>query len=144
MGYTLGEASKQTGKSKSTLSKAVKNGKLSATKLEDGSFSIEPVELFRVFPPQQALNVDIEQSRTPDGTHENSYKIKILELELQHTREKLEEARGRIEEAKERIEEARERISKLDDDKEHLKRLLNGPTTPPSTPKNWIQRLFRA
>lgn len=137
MGFTLGEASKETGKSKSTLSKAVKTGKISATKLDDGSFSIEPVELFRVFPRVNTATVEVEQSRTPDETHENSYKIKLLELELQHTREKLEEARGRIEEAK-------ERISKLDDDKEHLKRLLNGPTKTTTTPKNWIQRLFRA
>jgi hypothetical protein len=133
MGYTLGEASKQTGKSKSTLSKAVKTGKISATKLEDGSFSIEPVELFRMFPRVNTATVEVERSRTPNETPENSVKIKLLELELQHTREKLEEAKVTI--------------SKLDNDKEYFKsqlssRLLNAPA-PPTTPKNWIQRLFR-
>ena len=126
MGYTLGEAAKETGKSKSTLSKAVKTGKISATKLDDGSFSIEPVELFRVFPRVNTATVEVEQSRTPDETHENSYKIKLLELELQHAREKIDELR---------------------EDREHWRtqanRLLNGPTTQPTTHKNWIQRLFR-
>ena len=43
MGYTLGEAAKACRMSKATLSKAVKSGKISATKNADGSFSIEAV-----------------------------------------------------------------------------------------------------
>lgn len=50
MTYTLGKAAKATGLSKPTLSKAVKSGKLSAVKNDNGSYTIDPVELHRVFP----------------------------------------------------------------------------------------------
>ena len=40
MAYTLGEAAKATGKSKATISKAIKNGRFSAHKDETGTFCI--------------------------------------------------------------------------------------------------------
>lgn len=51
MSYTLGDAAKAVGKSKTTLHRAIKSGRISAIKAEDGSYSIEPSELHRVFPP---------------------------------------------------------------------------------------------
>ena len=50
MSYTLGDAAKATGKSKTTLHRAIKSGRISASKAEDGSYSIDPAELHRVFP----------------------------------------------------------------------------------------------
>src|SRR5271166_6696088 len=47
MQRTLGQASKQVGVSKPTLSKAISTGKLSATRREDGSWAIDPAELCR-------------------------------------------------------------------------------------------------
>src|SRR5215204_7314997 len=44
---TLGNAAKQLGVSKPTLSKAISRGHLSATRREDGSFAIDPAELVR-------------------------------------------------------------------------------------------------
>ena len=44
---TLGEAARQCGVSKGTISKAIKTGKLSATRREDGSWSIDGAELAR-------------------------------------------------------------------------------------------------
>jgi excisionase family DNA binding protein len=46
---TLGQAAKQCGVSKGTLSKAIASGKLSATRREDGSWSIDGAELTRYF-----------------------------------------------------------------------------------------------
>ena len=51
MELTLNQAAKEVGKAKSTLSKAIKSGKLSAALQEDGSYRIDASELFRVFPP---------------------------------------------------------------------------------------------
>lgn len=51
MSYTLGEAAKATGKSKPTIQRAIKNSIISASRNEDGSYSIDPAELHRVFPP---------------------------------------------------------------------------------------------
>ena len=50
--FTLGEAAKQAGVSKPTLSKAIKTGRLSAERQPDGSYRIQPAELFRVYPPE--------------------------------------------------------------------------------------------
>ena len=50
--FTLGEAAKQAGVSKPTMSKAIKTGRLSAVKQPDGSYRIQPAELFRVYPPE--------------------------------------------------------------------------------------------
>ena len=46
---SLSQAAKLTGKSKSTINRAVKTGKLSAARHEDGSYSIDPAELARAF-----------------------------------------------------------------------------------------------
>jgi len=47
MTFTLGEAARQCGVAKGTISKAIKTGKLSATRREDGSWSIDNAELAR-------------------------------------------------------------------------------------------------
>ena len=50
MVYTLGEAAKATGLTKSGIAKAIKSGRLSATRNENGSYTIDPAELHRIFP----------------------------------------------------------------------------------------------
>lgn len=95
MGYTLGEAAKATGKSKATLSKAVKSGRLSATRLEDGSFSIEPVELHRVY-PILSETLTGKREETPEETvpnGENPLRIRELEVRLEVMQERLDEVR---------------------------------------------------
>jgi len=47
MSYTLATAAEVAGKTKPTIWRAVKSGKISATRLEDGSFRIDPSELSR-------------------------------------------------------------------------------------------------
>jgi hypothetical protein len=61
---TLGEASKAVGKSKTTISKYIKNGKLSVVSKDDDSYKIDPSELFRVFPPVSSSNSQNGQSLT--------------------------------------------------------------------------------
>src|SRR5512143_1870600 len=51
MAYTIGTAAKATGKAKSTISRDIKSGRISAQKQPDGSFLIDPAELHRVYPP---------------------------------------------------------------------------------------------
>ena len=45
MKLTMGQAAKQVNCSKATLSRAIKEGRLSAEKREDGSYAIDPSEL---------------------------------------------------------------------------------------------------
>lgn len=48
---TLAEAARAIGKSKSTVSRAVKTGRLSASRADDGDYLIDQAELAQVFPP---------------------------------------------------------------------------------------------
>src|SRR3546814_5744190 len=68
MAYTLGEAAKATGISKASISRAINSGRISAIKTERGSFSIEPVELHRVYPPKSSAPVSGVPSETVRNT----------------------------------------------------------------------------
>src|SRR4051812_18080321 len=50
----LGEASRLTRVNKSTLTRAIKAGRLSATRREDGSFVVDVSELERIYPIRPA------------------------------------------------------------------------------------------
>lgn len=88
---TLSQAAKATSKSKSTLNRAIKSGRLSATRNEDGTFSIDPSELARAF-PQNATEREpfLHQERPTErpGT-EDSSKVAMLEQLLEKEREAL-------------------------------------------------------
>ena len=49
--YTLGTAAHACGLNKSTVLRAIKAGKISATRDEHGQWQIDPAELHRVYPP---------------------------------------------------------------------------------------------
>jgi septal ring factor EnvC (AmiA/AmiB activator) len=85
MKYSLSEAAKATGKNKTTIQRAIKNGKISASKGDSGSYEIEPSELHRVFPPvaaqrdaQHRQSNDTQQSKSASI---NSDLARVLELE---------------------------------------------------------------
>jgi len=64
---SLSQAAKLTSKSKSTINRAIKTGKLSATRHEDGTYSIDPAELARAFdvePLEGAKRRDAEPEET--------------------------------------------------------------------------------
>lgn len=88
MAYTLGEAAKASGKSKATISKAIKSGRLSAVRQDTGVFRIEAAELYRVYPK----TVDGNQNRTPQTvaqTPENTPSIRELQARLEAAQERL-------------------------------------------------------
>lgn len=88
---TLGEASKETGVQKSTLSKALKSGKLSYFEKTSAGYKIEPSELFRIYPrkPQSTVadTVVSEQLDTP-GISPDFIR---LQVEVELLRERLTE-----------------------------------------------------
>src|SRR3546814_156697 len=75
MSITLREASEKVGVTRQTLMKAIKTGRVSGQKSDNGEWRIEPVELFRVWPPvnevQQPLQPYITGSDTPGLQAEN-------------------------------------------------------------------------
>ena len=48
--YTLGQAARAADVSKTTIQRAIKSGRLSASRQQDGSYVIDPSELHRAFP----------------------------------------------------------------------------------------------
>lgn len=62
MFYTLGAAAKETGKSKSTIKRAIEKGRLSANKNEKGEWKIDPAELRRVYPATVAQVDHVERA----------------------------------------------------------------------------------
>lgn len=97
MSYTLGMAAKATGKSKTTIQRAVAKGTISAGKGKNGRYSIDPSELHRVFPMVSTDTVtqpsQVDTSRPPDETP-LQVKIEALEAMLEREREALTEMRS--------------------------------------------------
>jgi excisionase family DNA binding protein len=104
MSYTLGEAAKAVGFSKPTLSRAIKNGKLSAKRLDDGSYQIDPAELERWKDGNGHRNGSAKRSATPEVTPKTVPETSDssgLQIEVATLREQLrsaEMARGFLEE----------------------------------------------
>ena len=95
---TLGEAAKLTGKSKPTISKAVKDGRISGQKV-DRVFQIEVSELLRVYPAKaETPAVEIEQAPAQQD--------EITKLKMQHLEEQLEATKQQLHEAKEERDQA--------------------------------------
>lgn len=94
---SLTQAAKIAGKSKSTINRAIKSGKLSATRHDDGSYSIDGAELARVFPSGTPLGSEwvsaappTELARTATLEAENA----ALRAALDREREALDEVRA--------------------------------------------------
>ena len=59
---TLGQAARLTGLGKTTITRAIRAGKLSATRREDGSYEIDPSELSRVYSVHPETPATVTQS----------------------------------------------------------------------------------
>jgi len=84
---SLGQAAKEAGVSKATVSKALKSGRLSYVSKSTAGYEIDPAELFRVFPKKPLITVASEQSETPEETVETA----SLAVEVRLLRERLAE-----------------------------------------------------
>lgn len=82
MRYTLGEAAKATGKSKTTVQRAIANGKISAEKLGIG-YSIDPSELHRVFPMQKGDTVSRDTEVDTSRPHEAPDSASVLRVRIE-------------------------------------------------------------
>ena len=96
MSYTLGDAAKAVGKSKTTLHRAIKSGRISATKLENGSYAIDPSELHRVFPPVTAGTPD--ESFHRNDTEQQSNTLETLRIQLEMHEKERERERALLQE----------------------------------------------
>lgn len=124
MKLTLGQAAKEVGISKPSLSAAIKKGRVSAHKNESGAYEIDPAELFRVYPPKTEANElhnrsglthtnPVSGGRKTNTSSKSSADDEVLALLL----EEKDKAIRRLEEEKEQIRQD------LEDQKEQSKRI---------------------
>ena len=139
MAIGLSEAAAATGVNRSTIYRAWKAGKVSATRTDTGQIEIEPAELFRVFPPiasQRGAHQASHHDAQVDATDNNTLQTNALEREVKLLREMLDAMREdrdawRDQAGKER-EERRELAQRL----ALASPIAAGPTPapPPETP----------
>lgn len=170
MGLSLSQAAKRVGKSKSTIGRAIESGRMSAARNEDGTFSIDPSELFRLFPQGGPTIPRIgtgETVRNPvmgtHGTGAESDEIKAMKAELakqgQRTadaeqRASMAEQRAAVAEAKaeagtETIADLRTRLDKEGEDRRRITAILTDQsrsaapqTARQDTPRPWYRRFL--
>jgi len=95
MKLTLNKAAQTCGRSKSTLIKAIKSGRLSAPRDDLGHYNIDPSELHRVFPFQMNDHQEPVRNRStePSATIQDDHlETTALERENDLLREMLEKA----------------------------------------------------
>jgi hypothetical protein len=95
LGYTLGQAAKAVGKSKATILRAIKSGKLSADRNPDRTFAIDPAELARAFPPTDPRAGQMQQSDTAGLQRENQLLREVVD-DLRRRLDQSEEERRRL------------------------------------------------
>ena len=101
MKFTLVQAAKETGRDRSTLFRAIKKGKLSAEKQDDGSYLIDSSELFRVYPEKQldsamtqGAQAELHQSAQGALVDALSEQIDLLKDQLDREREQADHWRN--------------------------------------------------
>jgi hypothetical protein len=145
MKHTLGSAAKATGLSKSTLSRAIKAGRISANRSDAGAYEIDPAELHRVFPP-----ISEAPPETPSVTRHApgdaalippsmtslhaERELEILKAEREREREQLQET---ISDLRQRLDRAETRVFGLIEDG----RKKEAPQAEQAR-GNWLGRIF--
>jgi hypothetical protein len=112
MSYTLGQAAKAVGMSKTSILRSIKAGRISAGRDKFGQWAIEPCELHRVYPART------EETVTGNGTGERALTGRETALAEASARAALAEAR--LFDSKSMLEEIREQRDRWQQQAERL------------------------
>jgi|TARA_R110000824_G_C14965926_1_gene652564 hypothetical protein len=127
--FTLGTAARHVGKSKPTISKAIKDGKLSATKV-NGVYQIDPSELSRVYPNTPPT----EAHTSPQGAISTSVPLALSEQRNAHLEAAVEDLKVRLDDMKAERDQA---MADAKADRARMHALLED-----QRPKSIMQRLL--
>jgi hypothetical protein len=114
--FTLGQAAKATGRSKSGILDAIRGGRLSATRDDKNQWQIDPVELHRVYPLLVQPSVKSEQDQTPlnaNGLIHFEEKIGFLERIIGNLESERDDLRRRLDKEAEERREAQTKLAAL-------------------------------
>lgn len=135
--YTLAGAAKAVGVGKTTLHTAIKRGRLSARRLEDGSYRIDGAELARVYPPVPTERSEpspwneAERNRTkPEGRGTGL----DADAELAVLRVRLEAAEAQLARERETVDDLRRRLDGEQAERRALQLLLKPPAPEVAAP----------
>jgi len=96
MKYTAGQAAKAVGVATATITRALKSGKISGQKNDNGAWVIDPAELHRVFPPIAQKETErpfVKSNESHFARGEKPSEYVAMEREVQILREALNDAR---------------------------------------------------
>ena len=89
---SLREAAEACGVSKSTILRAIKSGKMSSPRTDDGGYAIDPAELHRVYPARNASAPERTGSMGQDAPPPAPGATAVLDAEITSLREMLRRA----------------------------------------------------
>jgi len=115
-----------------TIQRAIKSGKLSASRRDDESYDIDPSELHRVFPPVSVLEAKNDNKVRDDIPND----IMVLQLELKVRDEKIALIEAEREREREQltgqIDDLRHRLDSEAEERRKLTALLTDQTRKPA------------
>lgn len=79
---TLRQAAELTGKSKSTLTRAIKSGRLSASRDAEGMYAIDPAELARTYPFVETADAQHDAHHRAPRNETEASEVALLRLRL--------------------------------------------------------------
>jgi len=163
MYFSLGQAAKEAGVAKSTISKALSSGKLSYAEKGSAGYKIDAAELFRVFPKTSKTEPDepspndwkLGQSHSETGVYSATLEIQLVGLKhLMAEKDRriadLEADRSHLREERIRMshdwQDERIRLLKLIEDQTSAVKLLTDERArfAKEAPRTFWQRMFGA
>ena len=115
MSWSISQAAKEAGLSKSTISRAIKAGRISASRQDDGAYLIEPAELFRVYPrsvaqPTPKMRHEAVRNAREEALATPSKDMELLQVKLAMTEAMLSQERENSRRQQETVEDLRRRL----------------------------------
>lgn len=142
--YTLREAAKATGVSRTTIHNALKSGKISYANKTSSGYKIEPSELFRVFEPVNKKTANVDTSIDDSGqlvTHidtKSETEIALLREILQREKDNASYLKEQISDLQKDRDQWRQQAQQvtylLEDKRDKKEALLND---------SWFKRIFK-
>ena len=133
MAYTLTQAAAAAERNRSSILRAIKSGKLSATRDEaTGGWLIEPAELHRIYPVADAPGAAPADALSRNG--DALAEIRELRARLEATERHLADKDGQIGDLRRRLDiadEERRRLTMV------LADLRTAPPAPPAPARRW-------
>jgi hypothetical protein len=152
MSLSASEAATAVGLSRDGILKAIRSGKISAEKNQNGEWRIEPVELFRVYAPvtssPQTTSANIQTPIVDSPQTRSEPSVESLQAELRQFQQRLADKDDVIADLRTRLDaeaDERRKLTMILTDTQHQRtpEVPPEPTTP-STERNrsWWGRLL--